>query len=281
MGVIGLNQYLLNNVSKESKTIQKIYMNNLNGKTIAVDASIYIYKFFVNNDYKTLNSNINKMIDNFKLNRVIPIFVFDGKSLKNKEELINKRNNERIDAEIIYNNMIDNYENKDKLNRLEKLFVKPTKDTINYVKTILNNRNIKFINAENEADPICAWLVKSGKAWACLSDDTDMFIYGCPRVLRSYSVNTKSLMLYDFEKILLQLNITFNDFREICVISGTDYNINDNINIINAFKLFYEFKNNSNKEEHFIEWLISNNHIIDNLNYYNILEIMNINNLYC
>ena len=273
MGVEGLNQYLLHNVSKESKAIQKVYTNNLKGKKIAVDASIYIYKFFVNNNYSLLNQGINKMLDDFKINKITPIFIFDGKPPKMKDFIINKRNQEKIEAKIMYNT-IDDLEIKKKL---EKLFIRPNKDTTDYVKNILNERNIKYLNAPNEADPLCAWLVKNENVWACLSDDTDMFIYGCPRVLRSYSIKTKSLMLYDFDKILSELNITFDDFREITTVSNNDYKTETTITIINAFKLFDEFKKTSYKN--FITWLLINKHIIENSIYYDILNLMDIKNV--
>jgi flap endonuclease-1 len=274
MGVEGLNQYLLHNVPKESKSIQKIYTNQLKGKKIAIDASIYIYKFFVNNNYIILSDSIYKMIDDFVGNRVTPIFIFDGKPPKLKDYIINKRRKEKDIAEQAYQN-VDNPEIKGKL---EKQFIRPNKDTIDFVKRILNKRNIKYIDALNEADPLCAWLVKTGKVWACLSDDTDMFIYGSPRVLRSYSINTKSLMLYDFDKILKQLKVSFDEFREICVISGTDYNITEhNIHITKVFKLFYDFRKEGNVR--FIDWLIDNHHITDDKEYYTILELMDINNM--
>jgi len=279
MGVEGLNQYLLHNVSKESKTIQKIYTNQLKGKKIAIDASIYIYKYFVNNNYVMLNDSIHKMINDFIINRITPIFIFDGKPPKLKNYIIDKRKREKCEAELVYNN-VDNPELKEKL---EKQFIRPNKDTIDFIKKILNKRNIKYIDALNEADPLCAWLVKTGKVWACLSDDTDMFIYGCPRVLRSYSINTKSLMLYDFDKILNQLKVSFDEFREICVISGTDYNITENnIHIIKAFRLFKDYKNEVKEVNEvktiFINWLLQNNYIIDNTEYYTILELMDISN---
>lgn len=274
MGVEGLNQYLLHNVPKESKAIQKIYTNQLKGKKIAIDASIYIYKFFVNNNYVMLNDNIHKMIDDFVGNRVTPIFIFDGKPPKLKDYIIDKRKKEKDEAELVYQN-VDDQEIKEKL---EKQFIRPNKNTIDFVKIILNKRNIKFYDAINEADPLCAWLVKTGKVWACLSDDTDMFIYGSPRVLRCYSINTKSLMLYDFYKILNQLKLSFEEFREICVISGTDYNNTEhNIHIIKVFKLFYDFRNQGNVR--FIDWLIDNHHITNDSEYYNILDLMDINKL--
>jgi 5'-3' exonuclease len=186
-----------------------------------------------------LKGGIKKMLDEFKMNRITPIFVFDGKPPKMKDSALNKRKQEK-----------DIIDNMDEINNITKVkynekSIRPNRDTIIFVKNILDSKNVKYINAPNEADPVCAWLVKTGKAWACLSDDTDMFIYGCTRVLRSYSINNKSLMFYDFNKILEHLDLTFDQFREICVVSGTDYNNNDmNMNVNTVFQLYHEYKTN-------------------------------------
>jgi 5'-3' exonuclease len=280
MGVQGLNQYLLHNVPKDSKIIQKKYLYQLSNRTISIDASIYIYKFFIENDYNMLKNGINTMINDFRTNKITPIFVFDGKPTKMKEYMINKRRSEKHDAELEYNNVNTNTGEKEKL---KKMFIKPNKATIDFVKVLLNKNKIKYIDAPNEADPICAWLVNTGHCWACLSDDTDMFIYGCPRVLRSYSINTKSLMLYQFDDILKRLKLTFTEFREICVISGTDYNAN-NININSVFNLFYKYKKilketTCEPDNYFINWLINNDYINDEINYSEILDLMDISNL--
>jgi flap endonuclease-1 len=273
MGVEGLHQYLLHNISKESKIIQKIHLCDISGKTIAIDASIYVYKYFVNNDYKMLKGGIKKMLDEFKMNRITPIFVFDGKPPKMKDSALNKRKQEK-----------DIIDNMDEINNITKVkynekSIRPNRDTIIFVKNILDSKNVKYINAPNEADPVCAWLVKTGKAWACLSDDTDMFIYGCTRVLRSYSINNKSLMFYDFNKILEHLDLTFDQFREICVVSGTDYNNNDmNMNVNTVFQLYHEYKTN-HVNIGFIHWLYERQNIIEEKGYYDILELMDITNI--
>ena len=58
-----------------------------------------------------------------------------------------------------------------------------TLDDINVVKELLNTLGIMYIDAPYEADEICAKLVLDKKVYACLSDDTDMFAYGCSKIL--------------------------------------------------------------------------------------------------
>jgi 5'-3' exonuclease len=274
MGVKGLNQYMLKNISKETKTIQKIYTNQLKDKKIVIDASIYIYKYFVNNDYGLLNANLNKMITDFKQNRITPIFVFDGTPIDKKDPVIIKRREEKLKFMEENEGSTDNAIQL----KLQKCLIKPNKKTVDYVKTVLDKNGIKYINAPNEADPICALLVNNGTAWACLSDDTDLFIYKCSRVLRSYSIHTKSMMLYDLDKIMKYLNVNIDEFREICIVSGTDYNIEDNIDINKVFSLYYEYKDTKDiihtTDTTFISWLRNNKYIVNDEVYYDVLHLM-------
>ena len=70
---------------------------------------------------------------------------------------------------------------------------------------------------------MCAQLVIDNKVWACLSEDMDMFVYGANRVLRYLSLINHTVVLYDTEKLLNELDITQQELREICVLSGNDY----------------------------------------------------------
>ena len=43
------------------------------------------------------------------------------------------------------------------------------------IKQFLDNYGIQWIIAQGEADVLCASIVKTGKAFACLSEDMDLF----------------------------------------------------------------------------------------------------------
>ena len=52
-----------------------------------------------------------------------------------------------------------------------------------------------------EADELCAKLVVK-KAFACLSEDMDMFVYGCPKVLRYLSLLNETVVVYTQKDML-------------------------------------------------------------------------------
>ena len=90
MGVRCLNKFINKNCKK---SITKNHLSDLDGKMLAVDANIYMYKFVENNE---LIEQFYFMISLFKYYNIKPIFVFDGKIDIDKVETINKRRNENL-----------------------------------------------------------------------------------------------------------------------------------------------------------------------------------------
>ena len=144
---------------------------------------------------------------------------------------------------------------------LKKRAVKINRHDINNIKTLFDLCNIIYFDANGEADVLCANLVKNDIAWACLSDDTDLFVYDCPRVLRCIDMTNENILFYDTRKILSRLNLSYKEFRMICVASGTDYLINKckNHNITYIMKLYREYKTNEYVKSDFYVYVRSNN----------------------
>ena len=76
-----------------------------------------------------------------------------------------------------------------------------------------------------------------------MSEDMDMFAYGCPCVLRNFSITKQTLLSYNLQEILSQQQMNMIEFRQILSISGTDYNKEDSTNLYDTIKLFREYKN--------------------------------------
>lgn len=255
-------------------TICKITFQDLSNKIIAIDTSIYLYKFISNN---TLLESIYLMIVLFKQYNIIPIFVFDGVPPIEKQSIIEKRQTEKLAAKTkceelefkLKNSTSDREQTEllDAISCLKKKFIKLKKKDIENVRNLMNAFGVCNVDAQGEADELCAKLVITKKAYACLSEDMDLFLYECPRVLRYLSLVNKSCVIYYLDKIVNDLKITFKEFKEICVISGSEYITNNTFNlytILKYFKEFKEFKESSNASvyDNFYEWLYSNDNII-------------------
>jgi flap endonuclease-1 len=277
MGIRYLNRFLRENAYP---AIKMISLAELSGKKIAIDISIYMYKYAADN---TLIENMYAMLSMFRYYNIIPIFVFDGKPPAEKKELLLKRRSDRKESLDEYdklqnilknNNDIEEYEKQEILGQMDILkrnFIKIKKTDIDIVKRLIRAYGGTYYDAPGEADELCALLTIKGKVWATLSEDMDMFVYGCNHIIRYLSLLNHSAVLYDMKSILQNLGITQKELREICILSGTDYNsLSDdkkNTHHLNAtlklFKKYYKEKKKENIDLHFYDWLIQNTNYIE------------------
>lgn len=231
MGIKHLNKFFRDTCSNEA--IRFISLSEIRDKRVVIDASIYLYKF---QEEGALIENIFLMISMFRQYNITPIFVFDGKSPTEKKELVEKRYSKKVSSKkefdelgaFLQENEKDlTYEEKQELtasmDSLKKRFVSLNRETVDLVKQLISACGVSYYQAQGEADVLCAALVIQKKAWACLSEDMDMFVYGTTRVLRYFSLQNHNAVLYDLDKILNELGISQQELREICVLSGTDY----------------------------------------------------------
>lgn len=267
MGIRYLNRFLKDNASPSIKLCN---LAELSGKKIAIDISIYMYRFASDD---TLIENIYLMLSVFRHYNIIPIFVFDGKPPSEKRELLQKRKENKHEAEEEYNRLKKSLEiNKDmddadkqeiiyNMDMLKKKFISINKNDVENIKILIRSYGATYYDAPGEADELCSMLTMKDKVWACLSEDMDMFVYGCPRVIRYLSLLNHTAVVYDVKGILNNLGITQKELREICVLSGTDYNLecDDSKNTLNnTLKLFKKY-HKSDSKLNFYEWLNENN----------------------
>jgi flap endonuclease-1 len=283
MGIPYLNAYIKR--AAKSGTVKKIDLQELYGKTIVVDTSIYLYRFIAEG---SLLENMYIMLSLFRYNNITPIFVFDGKAPREKKKLLEKRNHDKIIAQQKHNiikQQLDETEIWDSsceelynnLVLLKKKFVRLKREDIIKVQNLMKAFGVTYIEADGEADGLCAKLVQKKYAYACLSEDMDLFIYGCPLVLRYLSLTNRSVILYSLSKILTDLNLTFKEFKEICILSGTDYNYNANNKntLYRTLNYFKQFKKSKNVVKDFYTWVDETSDYIPN-----IYELYNVYNMF-
>jgi flap endonuclease-1 len=279
MGIRYLNRFFRDNAANSIKVIS---LSELSGKKIAVDINIYMHKYAAE---EALIENIYSMLALFRHYNIIPVFIFDGKPPAEKKELLLKRREDRKDALDEYSklkNLLDENTDIDYTEKHEIIgqmyilkinFVQIKKNDIENVKNLMRAYGATYYDAPREADELCALLTIKEKVWATMSEDMDMFVYGCPYVIRYFSLLNHSAVLYDLKGILENLGITQRELREICILSGTDYNsLNDEnktLNLHATLKLFKKYLKERKKNENienigFYEWLKKNTSYIDN-----------------
>jgi flap endonuclease-1 len=263
MGIHNLNKFLMEKCKKSN--IRKTHLSELSGKTIAIDTSIYLYKFMADN---TLTEHFYLMISLFRNYNIVPIFVFDGKPPKEKRELLLKRRKHRKESEEQYNKLKEEYdalndssdekvELRKELDLLKRESTSISYDNLATTKALITAYGAKYEQADGEADVLCVQLVKLGKAWGCMSDDMDMFVYGCNRVFRHLSLVNHNVIAYDFSAMLDDLGMDIQTFREIAVLSGTDYNCVSQTSLSELFELYKKYKQ-SGDTTGFYNWVLHN-----------------------
>jgi flap endonuclease-1 len=287
MGIKHLNKYLQTNCSK---SIKQISLNDLRNKKIVIDTSIYLYRFLGEN---ALLENFYLMISIFREYNIIPLFVFDGKPPKEKNELLQKRKNDKKEAEKKYKDMEHDFKHRvddmdederkelnDNMELLKKDFIRLRHTDIENVKLLIQSYGVSYIDAPGEADKLCAKMVCKNMAYACLSEDMDLFVYGCSRVLRYLSLLKRTVIIYDMKGMLNDLDLSLDEFRSICIASGTDYNMghtheNKNIDLLKTLKYFKKYKKSGTLD--FYEWLKENTDYIKNMDdLYHIQSLFNL-----
>ena len=265
MGIKHLNRFLLDECSDHA--IRKIHFAEFSNQIIIVDTSIYMYKFMEKN---ALLEHMYLLISIFRTYNITPIFIFDGKPPPEKKDVIEYRKQEKKNAEDKFHQLQsqlanDSYteeglqEIQAEMVELKKRFIRIKDTDFVHIKALMTAYGIMYFESRGEADQLCAFLVKHNYAWACMSDDMDMFLYGCPRVIRHVSLSNQTATLYDTMRILKELRMNLKSFKEILVLSGTDYNMHDKTSLHETIKYYLQYtKSPDQSTTTFYDWLCAN-----------------------
>ena len=226
MGIRKLNKFLQ---EKCAESITKRSLFQMKNKKLVIDASNMLYRLNVDNE---LIPMLYQTIITLKYYNIIPLFVFDGAPPDEKKEKLLERRKMRTEAAEQHATLMDDIETKNivmndtlrsVIERLERTKTRLNMKLIGQAKHLLKSCGIPYIDAVNEADELCAFLVNSGVAWACVSEDMDLFAHGCARIIRYFSAYQQNCVVYEMSGILSKLKMNLADFRAMCVVCSNDY----------------------------------------------------------
>jgi flap endonuclease-1 len=249
MGIKNLLKFLNTNYPE---LIKKINNNNFDQKMIAIDASILLYQVIIairNSGADMINSQgditshilglFNKTILLLKMN-IMPIYVFDGKPPDFKLKVIQNRREIKRNA---YEKLLEDLSKEDKIKYFKRT-VSISKKQIDECKQLLDLMGIPYVQAPQEADSQCAQLVKSGIAIGVLTEDMDILTFGAS-IYRNLTSFKKDHIQLNLDDILTSLNLTYEQFVELCILFGCDYNDQLKIDSNTIFKQYCKNKNMS------------------------------------
>jgi flap endonuclease-1 len=230
MGIKNLLKFL----SDYPNVLNTKHTKEYSGKKIAIDISILLYQVVIairnsgsdlTNDKGEITSHIlglfNKTL-NFLDNGIIPVYVFDGKPPILKQKVLDTRKQIRKRAL----EKLEEADNElDKIKYLKRSVV-ITREQNEQCHELLELMGIPYIDAIEEADSELANLCKNNMVYAVLTEDMDILTFGSPRIIRNLTSCKKEPIEIELNTILDNLNLTYEQFIELCVLFGCDYSSN-------------------------------------------------------
>jgi len=230
--------------------IKKILtLNDLKGKSLAVDANNYLYQFLslirtrdgtpLKDSKENITSHLvglmfrtTRLIHDFQIDL---IFVFDGQPPALKKEEIKKRRKQREKARLEWEEAL-------KAQDYAKAFSKAvmtsrlTQNMIKDAKRLLTLLGIPHIQAPTEAEAQTAYMAMQSDVWAASSKDYDSILFGAPKLLRFLTIHGQEYLpskrtarplkpeLITLRQLLLHYGISRSQLVDLAILVGTDFN---------------------------------------------------------
>ncbi|KAE9535858.1 hypothetical protein AGLY_007759 [Aphis glycines] len=227
MGIQGLIPLL-------EKSWRTVNVSEFSGCTVAIDAYCWLHKGVYTCAEKLARGEDSqayvyycmRFVSMLLAQNIKPILVFDGQHLPAKAETESKRRklreqNRKKAAELM---RLD--KGKEASSLLRRSIDVTHKMALNLIKRC-REINVDCIVAPYEADSQLAYLNLSGIAHIVITEDSDLLLFGCKRVLFKMDQNGAGILI-EQEKLHLSMNIqpeqfSLDKFRYMCILSGCDY----------------------------------------------------------
>ena len=226
----------------------KIHLQQLSGRTIAVDTYNALYQFlsiirgesgnYLMDKEGRVTSHLSGLfyrnINLLELD-IKPIYILDGKPPSLKTIEIERRRKVKQEAVKLYNESIS----KGDLAEARK-YAQSTSHLKEYMiddtKRMLELLGIPWIEASSEGEATASYLTKINIATDVVSQDYDALLFGAKRLVRNVTVTGKRKLpgkrVYmditpeeiDLEKTLGHLGVTHEQLVDIGILVGTDFN---------------------------------------------------------
>lgn len=265
---------------KELVVKKEIAISDLKGKILAVDSMNLLYQFLTTIrgiDGSALTDNqghiTSHLIGLFSrtthlMEKGLKLaFVFDGKAPEIKQKTWEKRTSIKQEASL----KLKEAEELGNIQDMKKFASRTailTKEMIEESKKLIQALGCPIVQAPSEGEAQATHLVKTGHAYACVSQDYDNLIFGCPTLIRNLSIEGKrkkagklgyqkiSPEIIYLKEVLDHLQLSLDQLIIVAILVGTDYNPGGvkGIGPKNAIKLVKEFKDDFEALFQKVEW---------------------------
>lgn len=257
MGIKNLST-ILKKYAPESISLIKI--TDIKGSTVAIDANLFIYRsvFAIRKGMgKDVENKVNGKI--FKATHIYimfirlfgfvkmnikPVFVFDSsysylkeKTMKNRKELRNNLKHKYLNAKT----------DKEK-QKYYHVSEDITHDEYDDIIALIELFGFPYIISPEEADSQCAYLIKKNYVDYIISDDMDLLLFGCNKIIRRFTISKhKKMELITLSKVTNSMNMSMDSFIQLGILLGSDYaETVKGIGMKKAYEIIKKYKNIEN-----------------------------------
>jgi exonuclease-1 len=198
------------------------HLRDFSGMRVAIDAMIWLYQsayscakeVYLNPRTPQILPFCMKRLQNVIQSGLIPLLVFDGRSLPSKSSSIQLRHESRL---LARQKLLQNPDSSLYAKALSITF-----ETCLTFLTALKSESIPFLIAPYEADAQIAFLARNDFVDCVLSNDSDLIPYQCPLML--FKLNDQNNVdVIRFQDVLSFLKLNEEQLIAVCVLAGCDY----------------------------------------------------------
>ena len=270
MGIKNFNKFLRD---KSEDLFTKIHLSEYAYKKVAIDISLYLFKFKAVCGDNWLNAFVN-LVCSLRRNEIHCVFIYDGQAPPEKEAEKAKRKEEKEKLKkqvyeleqaldvyhqtgVVEQILQDLYKRRrsptnkrllgttqsidmnwveQKIEQKRTQIIDISTHDFQYTKDLFNILEVPYYTAPSEAEKFCSKLCIDGVVDAVLSEDTDIIAYGAPVFLSKIDTQQDCCVQLLNTEILENLSLSQQQLLDLCIMCGTDYN--DNIFRIGGHKAY-------------------------------------------
>ena len=227
---------------------EKIELQALRGRTVAIDAYNAIYQFLsvirqpdgtpLRDQRGRVTSHLTGLLyrnANFVELGIRPSYVFDGVAPVKKHKTLVERSERRAKAKKDWEDSVAKGDYRAAYAKATQSS-KITNEIVESSRILLTYLGLPVIQAPEEGEAQAAYMASKGDVWAASSQDFDALLFGAPRLVRNLTLTGRRKMpgrdatkeinveVVELQKVLSETKLSREQLIDLCILIGTDFN---------------------------------------------------------
>jgi flap endonuclease 1 (EC 3.1.-.-) len=230
------------------KSRRQIRVEELHGKSVAIDAYNALYQFLavirgeagepLTDSKGRVTSHLSGLYYrtlNLLEKGVKPVYVFDGKPPELKAQEIENRIRQRESARAKYEEALKRGD-LESARTYAALSARLRDYMVEDAKRLLEALGVPWVQAPSEGEAEAAYMAAKGYVWASVSQDYDSLLFGSPVLVRNLTISGRRKLprkdvyvevvpeLIRLDEVLGELGLTREQLVDLGILIGTDFN---------------------------------------------------------